>query len=151
MKEAWKVLVMVMFIAGCARTPMGAVISNVPEPAAPKSIGSKDAQAEFNKGIKAYKSEQYTNAQEHFEKVTKIDPTIPEAHLDLALALYQQGKADQAKRHMDEAASLLEKQHSDMGSSGSAGSPGSSSSDSSGSGSSAGSPETQPAPDAQPY
>lgn len=67
-------------------------------------------QDEFNKGIDAYQNEQYVNAQQHFANVTKINPNIPEAHLNLALALYRQGKTEEADRHFDQAQKLLSKE-----------------------------------------
>lgn len=77
-----------------------------PQAASPGNL-PETAQDEFNKGVDAYNNEQYVNAQQHFQNVTKINPNIPEAHLNLALALYRQGKTEEADRHFDRAKELL--------------------------------------------
>lgn len=80
-----------------------------PQAAAPGNL-PETAQDEFNKGIDAYNEEKYVNAQQHFQNVTKINPNIPEAHLNLALSLYRQGKTEEADRHFDKAKELLSKE-----------------------------------------
>lgn len=117
MKKAIAFAILI-FVTGCARTPVTRVFSSAPDPATPKSIASKDAQDEFDRGVKAYRGEQYTIAQQHFQNVTKIDPNMPEAHLDLALALYHQGKIDEAKKEFERASNLYEKQFGGMGAGG---------------------------------
>lgn len=80
-----------------------------PQAAAPGQL-PETVQDEFNKGVDAYNEEKYVNAQQHFQNVTKINPNIPEAHLNLALSLYRQGKTEEADRHFDQAKQLLSKE-----------------------------------------
>ncbi|WP_168060078.1 tetratricopeptide repeat protein [Candidatus Manganitrophus noduliformans] len=80
-----------------------------PQAAAPGNL-PETVQDEFNEGVDAYNEEKYVNAQQHFENVTKINPDIPEAHLNLALALYRQGKTQQANQHFEKAQQLLQKE-----------------------------------------
>lgn len=116
MKKLGTFLAVLMFMAGCARASSSRVFSTAPGPAAPEVIASKEAKIEFDQGVKAYKAKEFPLAQEHFQNVTLIDPNIPEAYLDLALSLYQQGKVDEAKKQMTEASTLFEKQAEGMGS-----------------------------------
>lgn len=120
MKNAVMLLMAVLLLAGCSTTQkvFGGGGSS-PGAAAPREM-PETVKDEFNKGLTAYRNEQYVNAQEHFENVTKINPNIPEAHLDLALTLYQQGKTDQADKHFDEARRLYSKEFGMGGSRGTA-------------------------------
>lgn len=110
MKNLIVLSVALMFFAGCGAAKgvfNGGGAS--PKAAAPGHL-PETVQDEFNKGVSAYNDEKYVNAQQHFQNVTKINPNIPEAHLNLALSLYRQGKTEQADRHFDEAKKLLSKE-----------------------------------------
>lgn len=109
MKNVIVLSIALMLLTGCGTT--GGVFNGggAPKAAAPRQL-PETVQGEFNKGVDAYNEEKYVNAQQHFENVTKINPNIPEAHLNLALALYRQGKVEQANRHFDKAQQLLEKE-----------------------------------------
>ncbi|MBI3805115.1 MAG: tetratricopeptide repeat protein [Nitrospirae bacterium] len=98
-----------LLVAGCSSTQKMLGGSSSPEAAAPKQL-PETVKNEFSEGLKAYKSEQYVNAQQHFENVTRIDPSIPEAHLNLALTLYQQGKTTQADKELEQARNLYSRE-----------------------------------------
>jgi hypothetical protein len=82
-----------------ARSPM--------TPVEAKKIDNKDAKKEFKQGVKAFKKAKYDEAATHFAAAAQAEPTLPEAHINLALALAEQGKADEAKKHFDEATTLI--------------------------------------------
>ena len=48
------------------------------------------ARDNLNRGVQAYKSAQYTQAVELFEKAVQLDPNFPTARLYLAMAYYMQ-------------------------------------------------------------
>ncbi len=110
-----------MFFTGCSSTShmFG---GGKPSVAVPKQL-PETVKDEFKKGIEAYEKEQYVNAEEHFRNVTKVDPNIPEAHMDLALSLYKQGKSDQADKEFQTAQRILSRS-SGMGGSRSGTAPG---------------------------
>ncbi|MBI3803449.1 MAG: hypothetical protein HY282_06770 [Nitrospirae bacterium] len=105
MKNAVVFLTVLLTFAGCASTHNMFGGGSKPQVASPKEM-PETAKDEFNKGMTAYENEQYVSAEQHFENVVRIDNTIPEAHLNLALSLYQQSKTDQANKHFDEAKRL---------------------------------------------
>jgi Flp pilus assembly protein TadD len=110
MKNVIVLSIALLLLTGCGATKRvfnGGGAS--PQAAAPGQL-PETVRDEFDKGVDAYNEEKYVNAQQHFENVTKINPNIPEAHLNLALALYRQGKTEQADRHFDEAQKLLSKE-----------------------------------------
>jgi len=76
-------------------------------PAEPKEVSVADAQTAFENGVAAYRQEKYHEAVGHFENAIKIDPMLPEAHLDLGLALYHVGRVKEAKQQLDLAGDLL--------------------------------------------
>lgn len=62
--------------------------------------GTDDLAARHNKaGIQAYKQEQWNQAREQFEVAVKIAPSLAEAHYNLGMVLYRQGKDAEAKSH----------------------------------------------------
>lgn len=113
MKKAFVFSVMFGLLVGCGAMNGGGgggLFSGGSEQAAavPGQM-PETVQDEFNQGVNAYQNKQYVDAQRHFENVARIEPSIPEAHLNLALALYQQGKIDQAQKHYDQAGQLFAK------------------------------------------
>lgn len=117
MKNVAILSVMVMFMIGCSTTNGGGGMfsggggSNL-SAASPGNL-PQTVSTEFNQGVSAYQNRQFVDAQKHFENVIRINPDIPEAHLNLALALYQQGKVDQAKKHYDDSENLFAKNFQD--------------------------------------
>lgn len=109
MKNAVVLSVMVMLLVGCGGNGGGMFAGGgESQPTATKPTQLPETvRNEFDRGISAYQNKQYVDAQRHFENVARIDPGLPEAHLNLALALYQQGKIDQAKKHYDQAGQLF--------------------------------------------
>lgn len=77
------------------------------KPIEAKEIKNKDAKREFKAGVKAFKKANYSEAVTHFEAAEKAEPTAPEPHINLGLALAREGKVDEAKKHFDQAATLL--------------------------------------------
>ena len=76
-------------------------------PVEPNKIQNKDAKKEFKEGMKAFKNEKYSEAATHFEAAAKADPNLAEAHINLGLALAEQGNTDEAKKHFDEATNII--------------------------------------------
>jgi tetratricopeptide (TPR) repeat protein len=56
-----------------------------------------DANSVFNQGIILWNSSKIPEAQVQFEKATKLDPKLAEAHYWLGMALVNQGKLPEAK------------------------------------------------------
>lgn len=109
MKNAVVLSLMVMLMVGCGANGGGMFSSSggsQPTVVKPTEL-PETVRNEFEQGIQTYQNKQYVDAQKHFENVARIDPSLPEAHLNLALALYQQGKVDQAKKHYDQAGQLF--------------------------------------------
>ena len=73
----------------------------------PKKIENKEAQKEFNEGVKAFKKEKYEEAVMRFQAAEKADPNMPEIHINLALAFAHQGKKEEAKKQFDQALTLI--------------------------------------------
>ena len=72
-------------------------------------IANKEAQKDFNEGVKAFRNEKYSDATTHFEAALKADPNLPEAQINLGLALAEEGKTQEAKKAFDEAVNLISK------------------------------------------
>lgn len=69
--------------------------------------GTDDLAARHNKaGIQAYKQEQWNRATEQFEAAVKIAPSLAEAHYNLGMVLYRQGKDADAQLHFIKARDL---------------------------------------------
>lgn len=62
--------------------------------------------SEMGLGNIAFQTEQYPEAQAHFEKATEIDPELPAAYYNLAWALVRQGQVAQARQAADQAREL---------------------------------------------
>ena len=77
------------------------------EPMEAHQIKNKEAKKEFKSGVKAFNKEKYSEAVQHFTAAEQAEPNAPETHINLALALAKDGKADEAKKHFDRAADLL--------------------------------------------
>lgn len=114
MKRLFSLMMVFLLFAGCG-TMQGMGGSN--QQAVATSQVPDAAQDEFSKGVSAYQNEQYVNAEKHFRNVTSLDPTLADAQLNLALALYKQGKIRDAGQHFDRAQRLYQEE-SGMGGSG---------------------------------
>lgn len=77
------------------------------KPIEARDIKNKEAKKEFKNGVKAFNKEKYDEAATHFTAAEQAEPNAPEVHINLALALAKQGKTEEAKKHFDQAASLL--------------------------------------------
>lgn len=92
-----------LFIAALAIS--GCLFWQGPLLSAPSS--ADDVAAHHNaEGIQAYKQEQWDRAKEHLEVAVKIAPSLAEAHYNLGMVLYRQGKDAEANPHFLKAAAL---------------------------------------------
>lgn len=93
----------ILFIAATAIS--GCLFWQGPLLSAPSS--ADDVAAHHNAaGIQAYKQKQWDRAREHFEGAVKIAPSLAEAHYNLGMVLYRQGKDAEAGPHFLKAAAL---------------------------------------------
>ena len=99
--QAGKMLI--LFVAAAAIS--GCWFWQGPLLSAPSS--ADDVAAHHNAaGIQAYKQEQWNRAKEQFEVAVKIAPSLAEAHYNLGMVLYRQGKDAEANPHFRKAAAL---------------------------------------------
>lgn len=77
------------------------------QPVEPKEITDLDAKTHFDAGVQAFMNDNFDQAAKHFLAAEAADPTVPELHVDLAMALAAEGKTDTARKHFDEAANLI--------------------------------------------
>ncbi len=85
----------------------GPVFANHIEPIQPKGIADKEAKEHFEKGVKAFRQDKFDQAVDQFQAAEREDPTIPEIHVNLGMALAAVGQNDQAKEQFDQAANLI--------------------------------------------
>ena len=90
-------LIMVCLLGGCA-TASG--------PLATLPMISPEAAQQNLQGIEAYNSGKWKAAKEKFESAIQADPTLPEAHFNLALTLHKLELHDQATDHFRQAGEL---------------------------------------------
>lgn len=77
------------------------------EPIPPKGIADKEVKKHFERGIKAFKQDEFHEAAIEFEAAEKGNPMIPETHVNLAMALAAEGETDRAEEHFEKAATLI--------------------------------------------
>ena len=82
--------------AGESATAGGALL------AAPEENGAQ----ENNEGVDHFNQEHWDVAQEHFNKALTVNPDLPEAHYNLALALDKLGNHGEATAHFKTALNL---------------------------------------------
>jgi len=86
-----------LMFAGCATKSGPLAVLPVTSPMA----------AQYNlEGISSYNSGQWMDAKTHFESAIQADPTLPEAHFNLALTAHTLGLHEQAKEHFQIAGEL---------------------------------------------
>lgn len=85
----------------------GPVFADHIEPVQPKGIADNEAKKHFNKGVESFKEDNFDEAVTHFQAAEQEDPTIPETHVNLAMALAAEGQTDQAQKHFDQASTLI--------------------------------------------
>lgn len=73
----------------------------------PKGIADKEVKKHFERGIKAFKQDEFHEAAIEFEAAEKGNPMIPETHVNLAMALAAEGETDRAEEHFEKAATLI--------------------------------------------
>jgi len=86
---------------------MAPAFANHIQPVEPKEIASQEAKQHFDLGLQAFMDDNFSEAARHFQAAEVAEPTVPEIHVDLAMALAADGKTDPARQHFDEAANLL--------------------------------------------
>lgn len=78
-----------------------------PYPPLATTPGADPGAAKHNvEGIEHYNMGHWDVAMGHFEAAIKADPTLAEAHYNLALTLHNLGKHEEATTHFKEAAKL---------------------------------------------
>lgn len=88
-------------LVGCASEP-GLKMTVLTAP-----TGTKPAVAtQLEKGNILYHSRDWTGAEQAFRQTIAADPTLAEAHYNLALTLERTGNKAEAKRHYIDAANL---------------------------------------------
>ena len=90
-------LMLACLLGGCA-TASG--------PLATLPMMSPEASQENLRGIQAYNDGQWKAAKQKFESAIQADPTLPEAHFNLALTLHKLELHDQATDHFRQAGEL---------------------------------------------
>lgn len=103
MKIGVMVLTIGLIAAGCAspdvKAPSGRTL-RAPAGTAPQAV------AAVEEGNRLFASSQWEAAGTQYEAAIKVQPTLAEAHYNLALVLEKLGKKDEARKHYIEAADL---------------------------------------------
>lgn len=89
-KRWYAVLLMVVALQGCAMPP---------EPLATLPIISPEATKHNLAGIEAYRAGRWETARQEFSTAVHLDPTLAEAHFNLALTLHRLGEHAEAAKH----------------------------------------------------
>ncbi len=98
MRWWWAVLLIVLVAGGCAGGPE-------PQRVLPAPAGTKPAALKaISEGNDLFEQEQWAGAKARYEAAIAADPTLAEAHFNLALALDRLGKQTLARKHYLEAA-----------------------------------------------
>ncbi len=98
MRWCWAVLLIVIVPGGCAGGPE-------PERVLPAPAGTKPAALKaVSEGNHLFEHDQWAAAKAQYEAAIAADPTLAEAHYNLALALDRLGKQTLARKHYLEAA-----------------------------------------------
>ena len=101
MNRACNMLVLFLAAAGFG----GCLVWQGPLLSAPSNADALAARHNVA-GIQAYKQEQWDRAKERFETAIQIAPSLAEAHYNLGMVLYRQGKDAEANPHFLKAAAL---------------------------------------------
>jgi Flp pilus assembly protein TadD len=85
----------------------GPVFADHIEPVQPKGIADEEAKKHFKKGVEAFREDKFDEAVIHFQAAEQEDPTTPETHVNLAMALAAAGQTEEAEKHFDQASNLI--------------------------------------------
>ncbi len=106
-------------LSGCAYFKRGADANTAsdntaqasPTPATGTTVppASGDAQAEFQRGIEAYRGDRDDEAVEAFKEAARLDPDFAEAHYRLGLAYAVVGQDEESEKSFEAAVKLYEK------------------------------------------
>ncbi len=88
---------LVLFLGGCAAAS---------KPLATAPDASASVKQHNEEGIQHFNMGHWDVAKTHFEAAVEADPTQPEPHYNLALALHKMGKHEEATAHFKKAAEL---------------------------------------------
>lgn len=91
---------MMLLLSGCA------LFADRPEPLAVLPIISPQASRHNLAGIQAYHAGKWDLAKQEFSTAIQHDPTLAEAHFNLALTFHQLGDHQQAAIHFKKAGEL---------------------------------------------
>lgn len=100
MKRSFLVLLVVLFISGCAA-------ATAPERTLRSPAGTVPAAASaMEEGNRLFAARQWEQAKAQYEEAIKVQPSLAEAHYNLAMVIEILGDDITARRHYVEAANL---------------------------------------------
>lgn len=101
MNARWLGVVGIWFLAACT-SPISKPISVLQAPAGVSSA----VATQLERGNDLFAAQKWAEAEEAYRQTIATDPTLAEAHYNLATALYRAGNKVEAKKHYMEAANL---------------------------------------------
>ena len=101
MNARWLGVVGIWFLAACT-SPISKPISVLPAPAGVSSA----VATQLERGNDLFAAQKWAEAELVYRQTIATDPTLAEAHYNLATALYRAGNKGEAKKHYMEAANL---------------------------------------------
>jgi Flp pilus assembly protein TadD len=100
-RTVWVVLG--LLLAGCGATGVTATSDKV---LPPPSTAKAEAARAMQEGNRLFAAREWEAAMGQYEAAVKIQPTLPEAHYNLGMALYVLRQDAKARKHFVEAANL---------------------------------------------
>ena len=91
----------IWFLAACA-SPMSKPINVLQAPAGVSPV----VAAQLDRGNALYAAQKWAEAEQVYRQTIAVEPTLAEAHYNLASTLHREGKTAEAKKHYMEAANL---------------------------------------------
>ena len=91
----------IWFLAACA-SPMSKPITVLQAPAGVSPV----VAAQLDRGNALYAAQKWAEAEQVYRQTIAAEPTLAEAHYNLASTLHRAGKTAEAKKHYMEAANL---------------------------------------------
>ncbi len=96
-----RIILPLLFLMGCASQA-----AKVPTMLAAPANTKPEVAAQLEKGNALFMSRDLAGAEQLFKQTIATDPTLAEAHYNLAVTLDRQGNQAEAKKHYIEAANL---------------------------------------------
>ncbi|BFU96973.1 MAG: conserved exported protein of unknown function [Nitrospira sp.] len=95
-------LMVLILLGGCASTMPHPPATVLPAPAGTNA----EIRAQLERGNALFTSRDWAGAEKVFREVVSFDPSLAEAHYNLAVTLDHQGKQAEARTHYVDAANL---------------------------------------------